>query len=401
MWLISTIQTSVVGFFLFFFLNFCLFGACKHKDSCLLDLGHSRSGEVPVFRCGILPWSRLLRPGVWRHCTQHLQDPRQLEGRVLDSGQPTRPWKLPLCGAGQQDRLGKQTGVFKCNCVRRVTSCKWCIIFYRKCVTGVGNLSYEWLNETRITCVLPDVFNLTIFFVFQVTTKRAQAWCQSKNNIPYFETSAKEAINVEQAFQTIARNALKQVRWCQQESCWAVLDTQLHGDWAVELHTDSVTLFDFRRPRWSCTTSSLSQLNWTEMSEPSRQQRPAAAEDSEDLQRVVMPSLPCLALSIYPLSHGSLCYSLLPNIQAASHLLRILVYTNMLHSPPYVYKVHIFYKNLNFLAQRTPRGNNTTFICIKPMTSQCFLILFHGSGGMGWSHLEFYVYQCFQSQFWL
>lgn len=47
--------------------------------------------------------------------------------------------------------------------------------------------------------------------ICQVTTKRAQAWCQSKNNIPYFETSAKEAINVEQAFQTIARNALKQV----------------------------------------------------------------------------------------------------------------------------------------------------------------------------------------------
>ncbi|XP_037535488.1 ras-related protein rab7 [Nematolebias whitei] len=44
----------------------------------------------------------------------------------------------------------------------------------------------------------------------QVTSKRAQAWCLSKNNIPYFETSAKEAINVEQAFQTIARNALKQ-----------------------------------------------------------------------------------------------------------------------------------------------------------------------------------------------
>uniref|UniRef100_A0A8C6Z3B7 RAB7A, member RAS onco family n=1 Tax=Nothoprocta perdicaria TaxID=30464 RepID=A0A8C6Z3B7_NOTPE len=63
----------------------------------------------------------------------------------------------------------------------------------------------------------------------QVTTKRAQAWCYSKNNIPYFETSAKEAINVEQAFQTIARNALKQVGdggpagalcWCQ-SCCWA------------------------------------------------------------------------------------------------------------------------------------------------------------------------------------
>jgi len=41
-----------------------------------------------------------------------------------------------------------------------------------------------------------------------VTTKRAMQWCQEKNNVPYFETSAKEAINVEQAFQTIAKNAL-------------------------------------------------------------------------------------------------------------------------------------------------------------------------------------------------
>lgn len=43
-----------------------------------------------------------------------------------------------------------------------------------------------------------------------VSRKRAETWCESKNKIPYFETSAKESINVEQAFQTIARNALKQ-----------------------------------------------------------------------------------------------------------------------------------------------------------------------------------------------
>jgi len=43
-----------------------------------------------------------------------------------------------------------------------------------------------------------------------VSAKKAQAWCQSKGNIPYFETSAKEAINVEQAFQTIAKNAMKE-----------------------------------------------------------------------------------------------------------------------------------------------------------------------------------------------
>merc|ERR1712146_402555 len=38
-----------------------------------------------------------------------------------------------------------------------------------------------------------------------VSNKRAMAWCQAKGNIPFFETSAKEAINVEQAFQTIAK----------------------------------------------------------------------------------------------------------------------------------------------------------------------------------------------------
>jgi Ras-related protein Rab-7A len=43
-----------------------------------------------------------------------------------------------------------------------------------------------------------------------ITTEKAQTWCMSKSSIPYFETSAKEAINVDQAFQTIARNALAQ-----------------------------------------------------------------------------------------------------------------------------------------------------------------------------------------------
>lgn len=42
-----------------------------------------------------------------------------------------------------------------------------------------------------------------------VSQKRALAWCQAKGAIPYFETSAKEGINVEQAFQVIAKNALK------------------------------------------------------------------------------------------------------------------------------------------------------------------------------------------------
>ena len=49
---------------------------------------------------------------------------------------------------------------------------------------------------------------LSFFSDCQVPQRRAQNWCESKNNIPYFETSAKEAINVEQAFQKIARDAL-------------------------------------------------------------------------------------------------------------------------------------------------------------------------------------------------
>eukprot|EP01006_Ploeotia_vitrea_P043669 TRINITY_DN66762_c8_g1_i2.p5 TRINITY_DN66762_c8_g1~~TRINITY_DN66762_c8_g1_i2.p5 ORF type:complete len:104 (+),score=59.59 TRINITY_DN66762_c8_g1_i2:678-989(+) len=44
----------------------------------------------------------------------------------------------------------------------------------------------------------------------QISSQKAKAWCQEKGNIPHFETSAKEAMNVEQAFQTIAQNALQQ-----------------------------------------------------------------------------------------------------------------------------------------------------------------------------------------------
>jgi hypothetical protein len=40
----------------------------------------------------------------------------------------------------------------------------------------------------------------------QISSKRAQAFCQSKGGIPYFETSAKEAINVEQAFEGMSNH---------------------------------------------------------------------------------------------------------------------------------------------------------------------------------------------------
>ena len=35
----------------------------------------------------------------------------------------------------------------------------------------------------------------------KVSSKRAMTYCQSRGNMPYFETSAKEAVNVDQAFE--------------------------------------------------------------------------------------------------------------------------------------------------------------------------------------------------------
>lgn len=42
----------------------------------------------------------------------------------------------------------------------------------------------------------------------QVTEKQAKAWCKSRGDLQYFETSAKEDTNVETAFQAVARVAL-------------------------------------------------------------------------------------------------------------------------------------------------------------------------------------------------
>ena len=45
----------------------------------------------------------------------------------------------------------------------------------------------------------------------KVDKREGEDWCQANNNIPFYETSAKEGISVEQAFQEIARKALKRM----------------------------------------------------------------------------------------------------------------------------------------------------------------------------------------------
>ncbi|KAJ0971313.1 hypothetical protein J5N97_019272 [Dioscorea zingiberensis] len=45
-----------------------------------------------------------------------------------------------------------------------------------------------------------------------ISEKRAKEWCDSKGNIPYFETSAKEDYNVDDAFLCVAKLALQNDR---------------------------------------------------------------------------------------------------------------------------------------------------------------------------------------------
>eukprot|EP00730_Choanoeca_flexa_P002671 TRINITY_DN11126_c0_g2_i1.p2 TRINITY_DN11126_c0_g2~~TRINITY_DN11126_c0_g2_i1.p2 ORF type:complete len:154 (+),score=4.83 TRINITY_DN11126_c0_g2_i1:1509-1970(+) len=83
-----------------------------------------------------------------------------------------------------------------------------------------------------------------------ISQKRAMTWCQSKGGIPYFETSAKDAINVEQAFQTIAKNALQQVYFSE-----PMCDDVLHRS-QVKIAGTILCLLRNRKRMWNIFTIS-------------------------------------------------------------------------------------------------------------------------------------------------
>ena len=88
----------------------------------------------------------------------------------------------------------------------------------------------------------------------QVSQRRAAEWCNSHGGIPFFETSAKDGLNVEQAFITAAKAALKQVLTCcgaSAPSCGDVLVMQEKEGELDEYNASSVELIlgDSTKPK--------------------------------------------------------------------------------------------------------------------------------------------------------
>uniref|UniRef100_A0A0D3ELB0 Ras-related protein Rab7 n=3 Tax=Oryza TaxID=4527 RepID=A0A0D3ELB0_9ORYZ len=89
-----------------------------------------------------------------------------------------------------------------------------CVLVYDVNVTKSFERLNSWREEFLIQASPSDPENFPFVVLGNkidvdggnsrtVSEKKAKAWCASKGNIPYFETSAKEGFNVEAAFEYI------------------------------------------------------------------------------------------------------------------------------------------------------------------------------------------------------
>ena len=87
---IPLMDTLVTSVFVFVCVFVCVC-VCVCVVAFLVDLGHSRSGEVPKPGCGLLQRSRLLCISIRCHKCKLVQDIGQLERRIPHSSESKRP----------------------------------------------------------------------------------------------------------------------------------------------------------------------------------------------------------------------------------------------------------------------------------------------------------------------
>ncbi|CDK25846.1 unnamed protein product [Kuraishia capsulata CBS 1993] len=95
-----------------------------------------------------------------------------------------------------------------------------CVLVYDVTNTKSFESISSWKDEFLVQANVKDPDNFPFVVIGNkidveenkrlISGKKAQALCAQLGNLPYFETSAKEAVNVEQAFDVVARNALQQ-----------------------------------------------------------------------------------------------------------------------------------------------------------------------------------------------
>lgn len=96
-----------------------------------------------------------------------------------------------------------------------------CVLVYDMTVAKTFDSLESWRDEFLIQASPRDPENFPFVVIGnkadlepkrKVSMAKAQQWCSSKNNIPFHETSASTAQNVDIAFQEIARKAMTQER---------------------------------------------------------------------------------------------------------------------------------------------------------------------------------------------
>lgn len=121
-----------------------------------------------------------------------------------------------------------------------------CVLVYDITMPNTFKSLDSWRDEFLIQASPKDPENFPFVVIGNksdlrnraVADRRVKTWCQKLGNLPYFECSAKENDNVDQAFQHVARVALSQ------ES-----DATICSDFPEQIHLGATS----QEPRSDCS----------------------------------------------------------------------------------------------------------------------------------------------------